>query len=340
METSPVFLNQEASLRKKIKNYKGLAREIEHHLSKNPYEWGKFQSEFNIELNGVFRDIMNFEKQSLAKGDEESVYKLRRIFVNHLRKDFLYGNYIVWSLKKPYGYAGDFKIIDDIYRNDPQTQGFGRLFDNYAQMSAIAVAIRNRKEDVKKFMITLCVNHPSEKLRIMDLASGPCRELKEFFVSTRAESSGVTFDCYDQDRNAIQYAKELLGPFAQTLNFFEENVIKIALQKKIEPEMQSRYDVIYSTGLFDYLDHRLATRLVHNLKQLLRAGGKMFIANVREKYQNPSVHFLEWVGDWNLIYRTEEEFVQIFLDAGFNADEIQVASEQQGILQYVIASKT
>ncbi|MBI2167368.1 MAG: hypothetical protein HYU34_03860 [Candidatus Omnitrophica bacterium] len=340
METSPVFLNQEASLRKKIKNYQGLAQELKHHLSKHPHDWGKFQSEFNIELNGVFRDIMNFEKQSLAKGDEESVYKLRRIFVNHLRKDFLYGDYIVWSLKKPYGYAGDFKIIDDIYRNDPQTQGFDRLFDNYALMSAIAVAIRNRKEDVKKFMITLYEDHPSEKLRIMDIASGPCRELKEFFASTGAASSSVMFDCYDQDGNAIQYAKELLGSFAQVLNFYEENVIKIALKKKIEPEMQSRYDVIYSTGLFDYLDHRLATRLVHNLRQFLRVDGRMFIANVREKYQNPSVHFLEWVGDWNLIYRTEEEFVRIFLDAGFNADEIQVASEQQGILQYVTASKT
>ena len=60
---------------------------------------------------------------------------------------FVRGTLIDWSLRKPFGYAGDFKIINDIYENNPDTVGFDRLFDNYFQMSAISIAVRNRKDD-------------------------------------------------------------------------------------------------------------------------------------------------------------------------------------------------
>jgi len=137
----------EASLRTKLKIYKKKADEIEAYLSKNPQEWGKFQSEFNSEVNNVFRDIMNFEKVNFSLGREEKVYKLKRIFINRIRELFLKGAYNEWGFRKPFGYAGDFKIIDDIYQNNPTTTGFTRLFDNYCMMSAISVAVRNQKED-------------------------------------------------------------------------------------------------------------------------------------------------------------------------------------------------
>ena len=83
------------------------------------------------------------------------------------------GECINWSFRKPFGYAGDFKIIDMIYLNNPLTSGFERLFDNYFQMSSIAVAVRNRKEDFKRMLLDLIKERNGQKLRIMDLASGP-----------------------------------------------------------------------------------------------------------------------------------------------------------------------
>ena len=48
----------EVSLRTQIKLYKKRAAEIEAYLLNNPHEWGKFQSEFNAEVNAVFYNIM------------------------------------------------------------------------------------------------------------------------------------------------------------------------------------------------------------------------------------------------------------------------------------------
>ena len=90
MKLDSIVEIQNASLLKNVKQYKKAAREIQNYLTKHPNEWGKYQGIFNNEVNGVFRDIMEFERERLAKGDEASVYKLKRLFVNHVRRTILH----------------------------------------------------------------------------------------------------------------------------------------------------------------------------------------------------------------------------------------------------------
>ncbi len=329
----------QVSLRTRIKLYKKRAHEIEESLSKRPEDWGKFQSEFNSEVNAFFRDIMNFEKAYLFNGHKEKVYKLKRLFVNRLRKLFKRGVYCDWSICKPFGYAGDFKIIDDIYQNNPSTSGFDRLFDNYYQMSSICVAVRNRKEDFKRLIVSFINQRKGSPLRIMNLGSGPCRELKEIFSSNSLVNKDAIFDCYDNEVKALEYSKALLNGFSR-VNFIKENALKIAVTKDVTSVIKKRYDFIYTMGVVDYFNRRICVRIVRNLKKLLKRSGVLVISNVRDKYSNPSVHFMEWAGDWNLIYKSDEDFKRIFTESGFKEEELKTQYEQQGIMQYIIASNT
>ncbi len=164
-------------------------------------------------------------------------------------------------------------------------------------------------------------------------------QLQELLGGELKDCSNVMFDCFDQDENAWNYAKGLLKEDVRRVRFVKENVVRIALKKNIEEQMPQRYDLIYSTGLFDYLDKRIATRLVENLRKLLKSNGILAISDVREKYKNPSVHFMEWVGDWNLVYRPDEEFRRIFIDAGFAEKDLSFGADQQGVLQYIIGAR-
>ena len=325
-----------SSLRKKVKHYKEVAQEIEKYLLKNPHEWGKFQSEFNLEVDAVFRDIMNFEKENVFSDQEDKVYKLKRIFVNKIRTTFERGDYIDWSIRKPYGYAGDYKIIEDIYQNNPKTVGFDRLFDNYFMMSAIAIAVRNRKDDFKRMIVQFLEERKNDPIKIMVLASGPAREIREILRQNNKLCSDVIFDCYELDVRAIEFAGSLLEGHSN-VNFIQENAVRLAFRADIHSLIDTKYDLIYSTGLFDYFEESLATRLIGNLKNLLNPKGKMIISDVRDKYSNPSVHFMEWVGDWPLVYRTDTEFREIFINAGFSESDLEPRYEQQGILQYIKA---
>jgi SAM-dependent methyltransferase len=279
----------EASLHTRIKLYKKRAQEIEYYLSKKPDDWGKFQNEFNAEVNGIFRDIMNFEKVNLGKGCEEKVQKLKRIFINRIRGLFLRGIYIEWSLRKTFGYAGDFRIIDDIYQNNPTTTGFDRLFDNYYQMSTICVAVRNRKEDFKRLLDNFVNDRGNRPSRVMNLASGGCREIKELFAANGLYKKNVVFDCYDNEEKSMEFAKTLLGKVSN-VNFFKENALRLAATKDVNSKISKKYDFIYSTGLFDYFNYKISTRLIQNIRKLLKTGGIIAIANVRDKFDlTPSI---------------------------------------------------
>jgi extracellular factor (EF) 3-hydroxypalmitic acid methyl ester biosynthesis protein len=332
----PTATSLSSSLLSKVRYYRKLSQELQAHLAKNPDDWPKFQEAFNLTVNRVYDDIRFSEKENIGK-DESKIYKLKRIFEKRYRDYFLYGDYIRWSYKKPFGYSGDFQIIDYIYQNSPRTVGFDRLWDNYFQELAVAKATRERKEDYKKFIVDAVKARNKPGVRIMDLASGPAREIKEILDEDREGLfSDAVFDCYDLDVNAIEYARKLLCG-SEKVNFFQKNAIRLALKKDIKQEISGEYDIIYSSGLLDYFDERIAARLVANLKRLLKKNGTMIIANVRDKFSNSSVSWMEWVAEWYLIYRTDKEFKAIFTGGGFSTEDFQIIPQKSKVMQYCLA---
>jgi len=204
------FSRTDLSFRQKIKSYRRRISEIDRYLENHPNEWGRFQSEFNQEINAIFRDVMVFQKENLLQGNEHKAYKLKRLFIDRFRQYFVVGEYIKWCLSKPYGYPGDYKIIDDIYLNSPNTSGLERLFDNYFQMSTISNAVRNRKEDFKQIVLDCIEQRNGGPVKILDLASGPCRDVAEVLSDQRVRNRKVTFHCFDQDERAISYGKKVV----------------------------------------------------------------------------------------------------------------------------------
>ena len=78
--TTLSIVHPNSPLLTKIKTYKKRSSQIKTYLDQNPHEWGKFQSEFNQEINGIFRDMMLFEKENVIKTDEHKIYKFKRFF--------------------------------------------------------------------------------------------------------------------------------------------------------------------------------------------------------------------------------------------------------------------
>lgn len=326
------------TLKSKIDYYLKRAIEIEKHLKIRPDEWGQFQAEFNREVNGIFNEIMLFEQTQLINGNEDKVSKLQDLFVNRLRDIFNRGTYFEWSIRKPYGYAGDFKIIDDIYTNCPTTKSFDRLLDNYFQLSAICVAVRNRKEDFKQILHAAIDSITDKPVKVMDLACGSCRGLSELMEKHPHWEQSVLFDCLDNEERALEYARNLIGQ-RKNFSFRREDIMRLASCSYFKNNYAGRsYDIIYSTGLFDYFNNKICTKIIRNLREILNHNGKLVIANVRVRYSNPTIHCMEWVTDWKLTYRTDEEFLNLFIDAGFDTTKLSFQYEQQGVLQYIVAS--
>lgn len=203
-------------------------------------------------------------------------------------------------------------------------------------MSSICNAVRNRKDDFKKIILDAIGRGKDKPVKIMDLASGPCRDVVEILSDPLLAKKEFVIHCYDNDERDIAYARHLIRGDCR-VSFLKKNAVRLALMKDVERKIEHRYDPICSTGLFDYLDYRISVRLVSKLRRLLAPGGALAISDVRDKFSNPSIYFMEWVADWSFIYRDDDEFRQIFLDAGFSGDDLTCQYEQQGIMQHTVS---
>ncbi len=174
------FIRQEKrSLLANIRHYLKKEKAIEECLSKEPFDWRTYQEDFNSELDRLFKNILVFEKEQRAQGKNKKVEKLKEFFIKNFREHFKRGEYCTRSIEKPYGYAGDFRIIDSIYANDPDSSGLERLYDNYFLASEISRSVRARKEDFKILLKELISEKGKRPVNIMNLGCGPCREIYE-----------------------------------------------------------------------------------------------------------------------------------------------------------------
>lgn len=303
-------------------------------IERDPNGWEKSQVDVDQIIRSVFELCLQFERDNAD--DEDKIYKMKKLFIRQFRPYFRLGKYNRWVMDKPYGYVGDFLIIDEIYRNQAETVGVERCLDNYFLKTEASAATRNRKENFKGYLMELIKGKPNGKIRVMDLAAGPCRDIKELFHDPNGFHASVLVDCIDHDSQAIEYGKNLIRGLAneENINFIQKNAARLALTKNIESMIPWHYDVIFSTGLFDYLDERVVVPLVRNLRKLLNKDGLMIISNYRDRWSNPSRHYMEWGGDWDLIYRTEDEFLGIFTQAGFSKGQLSLKFEPQKIMQY------
>ena len=72
------------------------------------------------------------------------------------------------------------------------------------------------------------------------------------------------------------------------------------------------FDLIYSTGLFDYVGPAAGRRLVSVMFQLLQSGGRLLIANFLPGIRDAG--YMEAFMDWQLVYRTRQEMIDLTME--------------------------
>jgi len=217
---------------------------------------------------------------------------------------------------KPHGYRGDFEIIDKIYQKYITPNPKFSKWDTWFHTLAATKAVRNRKEYFK--MLLEQKSMAGSFNAVLNLASGPCRDLVEFF-ETQPESN-IHFDCVEIDQNAVQFAKELLRSKESNVNFILRNVFRFVPTKK--------YDLIWSAGLFDYFDDKVFVGILKRYKQSLLPNGEIVIGNFHPS--NTSKSTMEF-GLWYLHHRNEHTLKELAVKAGYQKEQIFFDKEEEGV---------
>lgn len=228
------------------------------------------------------------------------------------------------ALAKKYGYSGDFEIIDRIYTLDASPDPRLRCWDLFFQSQAAPNAVRNRKQYFKNLLASHLAFRPSGRtLEVLNVASGPARDLREFFQDQ--PDAEVRFDCVDMEGHALSHARRLCGPWLERIEFHHRNVLR---------HVPSRgYDLAWSAGLFDYLGDRAFVHLLRAMLAVTKPGGEVVIGNYSDF--NPSRDYMEIMGDWHLRHRSAETLIGLASQAGVSPDRVRVLWEPEGVNNFL-----
>jgi SAM-dependent methyltransferase len=203
------------------------------------------------------------------------------------------------AFTKPRGYAGDAVMLDYIYRpafTAAPALGHWQASAIYSYTSAgpATRAVINRRTLLARTIDTV----DGDRLRIASLACGHLREaeLMHSLASGRIE----TFYALDQDQLSIAECEEAFDGTA--VRPMVAGVIDL-LRGRLPEVCELNY--FYAAGLFDYLNDKIAEKLVTEMFRRLAPGGKMLIANFTPETRDRG--YMEAFMDWWLIYRNEQE---------------------------------
>lgn len=287
-------------------------------------------------LDGFIQDVRDFGAfiETTDSADLMWGYVFKEVFPYLMRSRFAERAYY-----KPKGFAGDFLMIELIYRQQPDGDGkLGKLIDHWALQQIPPRAVRGRRRLLRNLLDQLCRERlvRRESLRIMNLACGPTRELFDL-IDQCDYSEKINALCIDIDPEALQYANQEVNKpgHKAAVRFMNENVIKWAIGR-VKHDFGPQ-DIIYSSGLCDYLDDRLVLALINRCFAQLNPGGVLIIGNFSPS--NPDRLFMDHLLYWRLIYREDRDLRALFAQSPFG-QKLEFVVEEQGVNLFAVARRT
>lgn len=267
--------------------------------------------------------------------DREWMTAHKRFTERVLTPDFCIAPNIRRAYEKPYGYPGDHLIMNAVYR----FQRFGelrgetayeRMMEHLAVDGGGCVGTRLfRAQEIIGDFITDSDN--GETVNIANLGCGSAYEIYDYLARTQAPAD-LHFTIIDQDEKALKLAYESILPEARAQ---KRNVDLTALNASFIQLMKAGelfgrlppQDIVYSLGLYDYLGQKRAKALTAALYEHVAPGGLLMLANVRD-FRETCMWPLEFIMDWSLIYRSEEEMRDLV--AGLPSDDTRLEIDKTG----------
>ncbi|HEV3022900.1 MAG TPA: class I SAM-dependent methyltransferase [Pirellulales bacterium] len=240
---------------------------------------------------------------------------------------------------KPRGYAGDHELFAWICDGYETEHPLGRLFDRYFQQQAAVEAVRARTDQLAAAIATRVVReHRSEvPFKLVNVGAGPAIDVERalnLLGEPRSRRLAVTL--LDVDGEALAHARQRLTGLVHDdqLMLVRDNLYRLADKPNAAAPLAGA-DLVICAGFFDYLADEPAAALLQLFWQQLAPGGMLLVGNFAPHC--PTRAYMEWIGNWYLIYRTAADLVALAERAGIPASCRSVGAERLGLDLFLCA---
>ncbi|CAM5774297.1 class I SAM-dependent methyltransferase [Mesorhizobium amorphae] len=259
---------------------------------------------------------------------------LAPIIQNHPVLDYFLEDPLTrWSFEKPRGYSGDAELLDYIYC-DPHvadavadSSDIGKALYAYTQNVPSCVAARERRDLLARYVDEIAEKRGPET-EVLAVAAGHLREAN--LSAALREKRLKRWVALDQDPLSVGLiTRDFAGTAVETV----DGSVRTLLTRG---HKLGKFDFIYASGLYDYLQDKVAVKLTKTCLEMLKPGGTFLFANYAEG--NPDAGYRETFMNWVLLLRSEADMWNV-VNASVDRNKVDVQvfyGENRNVLYAVI----
>jgi SAM-dependent methyltransferase len=177
----------------------------------------------------------------------------------------------------------------------------GHIFD-YTTSAPASSGVRARRGYIADFVDDLA--NRKHRPEVLSIAAGHLRET-EISAGIKRQKFG-RFVALDADKTSLNEIHRCYGHYGV-------EAVHSRFRDLISNELSiGRFDCVYTTGLFDYLEKSTGQRLVRTMFELLNPGGVLIVANFMQGIRD--VGYMEAFMDWDLVYRSRTEMMELTIE--------------------------
>ena len=258
------------------------------------------------------------ESAAIIPLDQQPVH--RSYIKRQLHPLVLCAPFVYRTYHKPLGYAGDYEMVSMMLRDPYEGSSiFAKLLNKLYLDIPPVIAHRNRIVYLVEQLKAETTRAASQNrvARIYNLGCGPAQEIQNFLTHEPISDSADLL-LLDFNDETIMHTTRTLEDLRNRhrrrtgLRFEKKSVHQVLKESGRAAAQSGTYDMVYCAGLFDYLSDRICRRLLEIFYDLLAPGGLLIATNVHPS--NPWRNWMEYLAEWHLVYRDEEQFLKLAPD--------------------------
>lgn len=224
-----------------------------------------------------------------------------------------------WSVEKPRGYSGDAGLLDIYYKHPiaddivASSSLLGRQIYAYTSEAASSVAGRERRDILARTVDETAGR--AENAEVLAIACGHLREAER--SDALAKRTLQRWIGLDQDPVSVATVnRDFAGTAVEARHGSVRGILRRAYAL-------GTFDLVYASGLYDYLPRAIGVRLLQRAMELVKPGGEFLFANFSDEITTDG--YMETFMDWPLILRSDSDMRDIINAAlGGSSFEAQV----------------
>ena len=245
------------------------------------------------------------------KVEPEKLYQMRTELINHITP-FLDGSDVFrHAIEKPFGYAGDFLMLDKLVQETSQSRGLAFHFDKSQLEYPASVACRNRIKWVAEDIVNIMKPLKKDTIKIFDIGIGAApieRCLVKLLPETKIELVAV-----DIEPAALEYVEKELENTNSEVKTYRIDLRRDDAAEKIA-KFAAEADVCIAVGIIEALRDEEVINVLGSILKNAKPGTPFYTESFNP--QHPTRPHMEWFMDFHLGYRTAEQVKKLVIQAG------------------------